>query len=302
MDQLLIALVGQEKSGKSRLAATARKPILFFDWDGRAASLSGRKGVFAVSFVDNTGYLQPDAFNTYLQIMTQLEQNNFDLGCVSIDGKNFGVPQGTIIQTIVHDSITRMSRAVMRYILSNAAQNKGMARQVRVGALAINFPGSFEAWNAEMVAIEDALLRTFASKKDVIAIFHESPEEDPASTAESPIYTGRVGVFPVRHTRMLGYFNEVWRVTRGQGTGTAQSAVPIVQTCPDYSFKLAASALDIQANEVPDIEAMINEHRSKHGGKLTPVTQAPALSVAKPIQDPKGPRMITGADPAVVAK
>lgn len=302
MDQLLIALVGLEKSGKSRLATTGRKPILVFDWDGRSASLAGRKGVFAVSFTDQTGHLMPDAFASYLTIMTQLETNNFDLGCVSIDGKDFGVPQGTIVQTIVHDSIARLSRAVMRYMLANSAQSKGIAREINVGQLKVRFPGGFDAWNMEMTAIEDQLLRTFGSRKDVICVFHESAEEAPESSSDNPVYTGRIGIFPVRHQRLLGYFNEVWRVQRGQAIGNgSQDAVPFVQTAPDYTFKYAASALDIQSQEVPDIETMLAKHVSKHGGRMTPAPSAPVpTQVPKAMAEPTAqrvPRMITMATP-----
>lgn len=306
MDQLLIALVGKEKSGKSRLAATARKPILFFDWDGRAASLAGRKGVYAVSFTDQTGYMQPDAADTWLSIMTQLEANGLDLACVNIRGQNFGVEQGTIVQTLVHDSVQRMSRAFMRYILANGAQNKGMVRELKVNALTIRFPGGFEAWNAEMIGLEDALLRTFASKKDVIVIFHEDAEEAPESTQETPIFTGKVGIYPKRHLRLLGYFNEVWRVQRGVSVdGTAQGAIPVIQTAPDYYFQYAASALDVNANEVPDISKMIDIHRAKHGGSLTPAASAPMPSVAPtPVNEAvpvakQGPRLITSTAEAV---
>ncbi len=68
-DRLLAAIVGVEKSGKSRLAATAEKPVLIHDFDGRADALAGVPGVYALTYRDVGGYAQPSAFTDFLSIL-----------------------------------------------------------------------------------------------------------------------------------------------------------------------------------------------------------------------------------------
>lgn len=269
-DQLLIALVGKEKSGKSRLAATARKPVLFFDFDGRAASVAGSKGVYAISYHDTVGYKQPDVFADFISKLTQLEQCKGDLSQLG-----FSCEPGTVFaKTIVLDSVARMAKSAMRYILANGS--KGITRTLGISGMNINFPGGFDAWNAEMSAIEDCLLRVFALQTDVIAIFHEEAEESLDSTPEHTVLTGKVGIFPARYKRLLGYFNEVWRVERAAAQGvSAQSAPPTVRTAPDYTFAFGTSCLNIDASETPSIEAMIAKHLQRSGGTLSTTLSQP---------------------------
>lgn len=280
-DQLRVALVGKEKSGKSRLAATGRKPVLFFDFDGRAASVAGVKNAYAISYLDQTGTKQPDAFTDFIGHLSTLEANNFDLA--SLNPELFSV--GTIVKTIVLDSITTMASDAMRYIKFTGG--KTMGRAVSFGGMTVNFPAGFDAWNAEMATVEDCLLRVFASNKDVIVTFHETPEESPESTIDKPIFTGRVGIFPVRYQRLLRYFNEVWRISRTMSTdGTAQGAVPTVSMVPDYGFALGASTLNVGASEVPDIQQIIAKHSANGATRpassqvLTSAQNVPVHSLA----------------------
>jgi hypothetical protein len=279
-DQLLIALVGKYKSGKSRLAATAPGPVLFFDFDNRARSVAGRPGIYAVSYVDKTGHMQPDVFTDLLSKLTSLEQNKLDLAMIG-----FNVEPGTVFaKTIVLDSAQTMSDAVMRYVLANGS--KGVTRTISISGMSVNFPGGFDAWNAEMATIRDVLLRVMALGVNVIMTFHEEAEKAPGSTNDEPVFTGRVGVFPVRHQKLLAYFNEVWRVTRTVPTGaSAQDSVPSVSTAPSYDFAYGASCLNIDANEVPDIQAMIAKHIARQGN-MSPAPQqssVPARVVPKVI-------------------
>lgn len=257
-EQLLIALVGKEKSGKSRLSATAPKPVLVFDHDGRARSLAGIAGVYAISYVDQTGFMQPDAFTSFISHLTALETNSCDLAYLGFPNLE---PGQVVAKTFVVDSVQTLAGNAMRYI--KATGGKAMAREISFGGMSVRFPAGFDAWNAEMVTVEDTMLRIFAMKKNVIATFHEVAEEAPESTNESPVFTGRVGIFPVRYQRLLKYFNEVWRISRSMSQdGTAQGAIPSVSCVPDYSFALGASALNISAIELPNIEDMIAKHKS----------------------------------------
>jgi len=252
-----------------------------FDFDNRAASVAGRAGVYAVSYVDKVGHFQPDVFTDFLSKLTALEQSKLDLAMIG-----FNVEPGTVFaKTIVLDSTQTMSDAVMRYVLANGS--KGVTRTIAVSGMSINFPGGFDAWNAEMATIKDVLMRVIALGVNVIMTFHEQAEEAPESTSEHPVFTGRVGVFPVRHQKLLAYFNEVWRVVRTVPTGTsAQGAVPQVSTAPTYDFAYAASCLNIDAVEVPDIQQMIAKHVLRQGN-LSP---APAQQVS--VQAKPAPKVV----------
>lgn len=261
-DRLLAAIVGVEKSGKSRVCSTAEAPVLFHDFDGRADALAGKKGVFALTYRDIGGIQQPSAFTDFLAILAQLEISR-DLSKLMINGiRAFpNVPPDTLIKTNILDSIQWMAKAAMRYNLYSGSSIKGFARNMAIGQMNIRFPGGFDSWNAEMAALEECILRVFALRTHVLVTLHEQAEEAPGSSAEKPVYTGRVNIFPARYQRLLGLFNEVWRVSRGVSIdGKATGSVPVVKTTPTYDFAYGASAMLLDAEEKPDIHAMIEKH------------------------------------------
>lgn len=279
-DRLLAAIVGVEKSGKSRLAATAEPPVLIHDFDGRADALAGRKGVYSFTYRDIGGYNQPTAYLDFLGIMDQLEKSR-DLSKILINGEPAfpNCPSETFVRTNVLDSVQWMAKAAMRYNLYSGTSIKGFVRTMNIGQTTVRFPGGFDSWNAEMSALEEAILRTFALKTHVLVTLHEQFEEAPGSTAEKPVYTGRVNIFPARYQRLLGLFNEVWRVNRGVSIdGKASGSVPVVKTTPTYDFAYGASAMLLDAEEAPDINAMIQKHL-KREAELTELQNSSAIAV-----------------------
>jgi hypothetical protein len=279
-DRLLAAIIGVEKSGKSVLCSTAEPPVLFHDFDGRADALAGKKGVYALTYRDVGGYMQPSAFTDFLGILGQLEESK-DLSRIKINGaKAFpNAPEGTFVKTNVLDSIQWMAKAAMRYNLYSGGGIKGFTRNMAIGQTTIRFPGGFDSWNAEMAALEECILRIFALKTHTLVTLHEQAEEAPGSTAEKPVYTGRVNIFPARYQRLLGLFNEVWRVSRGLSIdGRASGSVPVVKTTPTYDFAYGASAMLLDAEEYPDIQKMIAKHLAREKGLPEPNT--PSLVIA----------------------
>lgn len=264
-DRLLAAIVGVEKSGKSQLAATAEPPVLIHDFDGRADALAGKRGVFALTYRDVGGYQQPSAFTDFLTILGQLEESK-DLSRLKINGlPAFPLaPPDTMLKTTVLDSVQWMAKSVMRYNLYSGGGIKGFTRNMAIGQLTVRFPGGFDSWNAEMAALEECILRVFALKTHTLVTLHEQAEEAPGSTTEKPVYTGRVNIFPARYQRLLGLFNEVWRVSRGVSTdGRASGSIPVVKTTPTYDFAYGASAMLLDAEEYPDISKMIAKHLAR---------------------------------------
>lgn len=255
--KLKLVEVGAEKNGKSRLAATGRKPILFHDHDNRSEAIAGIKDVYSLSYSDPGWPKQPEALVEMQTVVSKMEDS---LELNTIHEKFKDVPKGTIIRTNVVDSVQTLAIAASKYCLYNSSD---IRRELTIGPMKIQIPRNFDAWNAEMTAVENIILRLIALPCDTIVILHETLEEAENSTAEKPIYTGRIGVYPARYRRLLKYFNEVWRVKLTQviGKDNKPAYVPRVYPLPTYEFD-AATALALNPVEDPDISKML----TKFGG------------------------------------
>lgn len=251
--RLTLALIGAEKSGKSRLAATARKPILHLDFDNRRESISGSKDVYALTLIDrNPSVIQPDAYPTALSVMTMIEQG----ATLKTIGMQYGAADWPDVKprTIVNDSLATLSQAARNYAMYT---NKDLRRTIHISGQPVYIPYSYDTWNAETASVETFLMRQLAIPTlDVIVIFHETQEEAPDSTNEKVKLTGKITVYPARYKGLIKYFNEVWRVSRETST------IPTIQLLPDFRFT-AATNLDfskLQPHEVkPDISFLIEK-------------------------------------------
>jgi hypothetical protein len=273
--KLKIALVGKEKNGKSWLAATGRPWVLDHDFDNRAEALQGKKGVCAISYVEPQWPQQPTAAQQFLDVMAQLE-TSLDLHDLipllrrlNPTKKFPDVPKETIIGTNVIDSIQTFGKAFQNYALYG---QKDIRREITFGGLKVFLPGGWDAWNAEMIPVENCVLRMLALPTDTVIVLHETAEETSDSTSEKPRFTGRVGVFPVRYQRLIKYFNELWRVKLVQMTVNGKLAYkPQVFPLPNYEFDCATAML-LDAQEEPSIVQMIAKHelRLKQNGLQLP--------------------------------
>ncbi len=271
--KLKIALVGKEKNGKSRLASTGRPNVLVHDFDNRAEALQGRRGVYVISYVEPQWPKQPEAAQKFLDNMSKLEES------LDLADLGFKCPKGTLVGTNVVDSIQTFGKAFQNYALYG---QKDIRREITYGGMKVFLPGGWDAWNAEMVPVENSVLRLLALPTDTIIVLHETAEETPDSTSEKPRFTGRVGVFPVRYQRLIKYFNELWRVKLTQTTENQKLVyVPKVFPLPSYEFD-AASAMLLDAQEDPSIVQMIAKHeqRLKNNGLQLPSTEAKKLPEA----------------------
>ena len=277
VEKLKLAIVGKEKHGKSRLAASGRKNVLVHDFDNRSESLQGIKGVFVVSYPDPQWPNQPEAAQKFLDVLGRLEE--------TLDLSKFGdlikgadkLPSPTIIRTNVIDSVATFGKAFQNYALSTV---KDIRREINFGKMKVFLPGGWDAWNAEMVPVENNILRALALPSDTIIVLHETAEESADSTSEKPKFTGRTGVFPVRYQRLIKYFNEVWRVKLTQVVEDGKAFYrPIVYPLPTYEFD-AASAMLLDQTEASNIEAMIAKHelrlKQKNLLSATPTKALPA--------------------------
>lgn len=241
LDQLKLAITGLPKGGKSRLASTCRKPALMYDWDGRAASVAGVEGLY-VKTLQDVNPMVPKAFSTFTADIGQLEyvkSQKKELPC----------------KTIILDSMKYMSQAAMYQSMSST---KG-ASIITVGGAKFPIPRGYDNYEGEYNLVVNSLLRLFYLGCDVIAVFHERPEEAKDSTQDNPKFTGNLSVDPPRLAKYLPLFNEQWRVSPNNSTYE-------VRTKPGYAGVynfLGATCLNLDEIEKPNIEAMITKHLSK---------------------------------------
>ena len=286
-DELALFLVGDKKAGKSYLAGTAPGTILFLDFDQRLNALRthpNAKNIFGFTLADPTSsHLMPTAFNEMLDVLAKLEKSpKLSTLHSSFAGND------RVVDTLVFDSIQTLSDSARNYVLYNGGRD-GLSRDFSIGNRIYRVPKSYTAWGSEMEMVTGAILQARAllhckvcwqsvtykpgsnglgelthtdpkvgtdhkpvpRAMNIICMLHEAAEEDPRSTADNPVFTGKITVYPVRYHKLLVYFNEVWRVVRTSGK------IPQVFCDPDGKFIQAATALGIQKIEFPDIQAIL---------------------------------------------
>jgi len=286
-DRLHVALIGEQKSGKSRLFATAPGIKLDLDFDQRKEALAGIKDVYAITLRDPQFPRTPEALEDTLDIISGLEAS-LDLSELKdkLGKKIFSEAKPkTLVSSIGFDSIQSMAKSAAQYEMSN---NRDLRREINIGtgqrALSIYIQKSYDAWNAEMKTVESIIMRAFALPINVFCMFHEAAEETPDSTEEDRKYTGRVTVYPVRYRNILQYFNEVWRVRLAPSlVGQQQMYLPRVYPLPDYSLNAATTML-LDSLEEPDIMKMIAKHKArvssgwKRDGAAAPIGKIAGVS------------------------
>ena len=272
--KMKLAIVGYEQNGKSRLAATARKPVLVHDFDNKRESLRGLPGVYVMSYVDPVWPNQPTAAQDFLTTIGKLENSLdlFDLG--------FKVAKGTYVKTNVVDSMQTLGKAAQNYAMHNSP---GLRREITFGGHKVFIPSGWDAVNAEMKEVENFVLRLMALPTDTIIILHETSEEADGSTPEKKIYTGRADVYPPRYRMMLKYFPEVWRVKLTQVVeGNKVYFAPRVYPLPNSEFD-SGTTMMLNAVEEPDIQKMLDSHnlKTKQASVAIATKNQQALTAAK---------------------
>lgn len=275
-----VAVVGAENNGKSHLCTTAPGVKLFLDYDQKKQAIAGKKDTYAVTLRDPIKMGQmPEAVEELLDILGGLETS---LDLYSLKNKQGNrlfpeVKEGTLIKSLIHDSMASLGSVIMRYELYNSPD---LRRSIKLGPnMEVQFPKGFDAWNAEMSGVSQIIMRSFALPVNVFCIFHERAEESPDSTVEKPKYTGRVGLFPVRYKDLLlKYFTDIWRVKLTQSGAVS---LPKVYVKPDWQFD-SGTAMLLDPIEEPDIAKMIAKHKSRLGvGAPTPNTALQQAVVKK---------------------
>lgn len=255
VSKLKLALVGSEQNGKSRLAATARKPILFHDFDNKSESLRGLPGVYVITYIDPQWPKQPTVSQDFLTMIGKLEET------LDLHDHGFDVPKGTIIRTNVIDSIQTLAKAAKEYAMYNSPD---LRREISFGGHKMFFGKGWDSVNAETTEVEKFVLRMAALPCDIIVTLHETSEQADDSTPEKKKFTGRIDVYPPRYRMLLKYFPDIWRVklTQTIGKNNQMAYLPKVYPLPTYEFDSGTTLL-LDAVEEPNIEALIAKHEAR---------------------------------------
>lgn len=245
---LKIAIIGDPGVGKSWLAATAPKPVLDLDFDGRKSSLAGKPDVYVKSYVD-IDCTKPKA-------IAELESdlNSFD----------YDKSKGELIyKTFVLDSITYCRKFTEAEL---AKQQSSLGRQLKIGSAQITIGQGWDIVNGNRAYLE-YLINRLAALGNVIAIFHTQDEKDNTKTtydkqgAKIVAYSGRVTVQPQYLASILSIFNDVyWLDIDYKGTRVLQTGIS-----QDFIGKCSLKGCELK--EAPDLEAMLLKHRKAIGGK-----------------------------------
>ena len=233
---LKIAILGKPKTGKSTLMATAPKPIRVYDFDDRSESLAGKDGLFILS--------RPS--------MLDVEQDLSILKANKI--KKLQLPA-----TIAFDSVTYMNRAMEEELFR---QDPKLARTIRVGnSTSVKIRNSWDVINGIQRYIEYLIAEFSALGVNIIFVFHEKDEKDRTeSTASETKYTGLVTTDPQYLANSLSLFNEVYRITVD---GNKNYKV----TCKPNWNVTASTTMLLDAEEKPDIMAMIEKHKQRRAAQ-----------------------------------
>lgn len=245
LDRMKIALVGEYKIGKDWLANTAPGKIFTFDFDDRKDSLlkHPNKANISVKTYYDIDPMRPSQW-------PQLESDVVEWQ----EMKRRGEP---IPDWFVCSSMQFMGECAMNWVLMN---NPGIRMEIREGdksnkGKVIGWqPFGWEGYTAVTQAIENNL-NALHSLGNLICVFHEMPEKDiQASTPKTPVYTGRLQVYPNYLKKLLSVFNDQWRLIVFGGTRKLLTSIS------DSAF-VGATSLHVDAEiDNPDITKMLAEH------------------------------------------
>jgi hypothetical protein len=232
-ERLKIAIVGEPKTGKSWLAATAPTPNLIFDFDDRAESLAGKSG-----------------------LIIKQKPSMIEVERVLSIAKAAKAQKQPLPVTFTFDSVTYMNRAMEEEIFR---QSPDLARTLKVGpGKGMQIRKGWDAVNGIQRYME-YLIAEFSPLGNIIFVFHERNEKDPVkTTSEQTAYTGDITVDPQYLAKSLSLFNEVYRIKQNyQGKYEVQCRYTGAQD----KFNASTTML-LDATESPNIMAMIQKHRA----------------------------------------
>jgi len=236
VDRIKAAVVGDPKSGKSKLIAdTARKPLYLCDFDDRKESIAGAKDTVIKQYLDPDA-MMPEGWNALEGDVANFEWLKKEN---KLPFKSFALDSMTFLRQIAENQMMKDTL---------------MFRAYKVGNLKYPIAQGWDAVVEVQKMLQTLLARLFALDIDIYVTFHTKNEKDKQkSTKEETFYTDKLTVDPQNLAMLLPKFNETWR-TYVDVDGSFK-----VQTKQDWRFN-ASTALHIDPVETPDIQAMIDKH------------------------------------------
>ena len=239
-DFLKIAIIGEQKAGKSWLASTAPKPIRYYDWDNRKESLEGKPGMY----VSSTPELTMLSVEADLSVM---KANKI---------KKLPLPA-----TVVHDSVTFMNKA-MEDELRRQNPNSSFFRGIRMGSTTTMYVRQgFDVINGIQNYMQYLIDEYTCLGINQVYVFHQKDEKDKAeSKPNAPVYTGKLTVNPQYLDGVLSKLNEVYHIVVD---ASRPNAVQYRVECRPNNDINASTTMLLDPIEIPDIAAMIAKHKAK---------------------------------------
>lgn len=234
-DRLKLAVVGDFKTGKSWLTATAPKPVYIFDFDDRAESLAGKPGLH----IEKRANMQ--------NVETALSVAKYH--------REAGIPNPA---TWVFDTVTFMQKFMEMEIYRLGS---GMHKEIKVGSqFSVKVRQGWDAINAIQRQME-FMISEFSALGNLIWVFHEKSEKDYTKSTKTEVkYTGETTVDPQYLAKTLSLFNDVFRTyVNDEGKFKVQ--------CKQTGEFTASSSMLLDLVEEPDIEAMIEKHKKREAEK-----------------------------------
>lgn len=238
-ERLKIAIVGKPKTGKSWMAATAPKPIMYYDFDGRAESIAGRTGIKVKTLID----LDSQKPQAVMAIESDLAAFQY----AKLEGR-------PVPATFVFDSITYFKKCMENELIK---QESSFGRKIRLGlSKQLQVAAGWDVINGVRGYLE-YIINSFSQLGNVIFVFHQRDEKDrDKSTKTETAYTGRQTVDPQYLETVLALFNEVYFIDIDYNNNY------VVQVKANAQAG-ASTTLRLDANEKPDIAAMIEKHKQR---------------------------------------
>lgn len=187
ISELAMLLVGDYKSGKTWLAATAPGNILILDMDRRLKSLAthpNQANIFGLEFIESAGAAAaatgtaakgqtaaqaalagqqqakpetPTAFNEMLEIVSRLETTPYLRNL----HETFSDAGDRMVDTVVFDSIQSISNAARNYVTYVAPE---LAKVITIGTRHYRVASTWNAWGSEEMMVTSMIMQCRAIK------------------------------------------------------------------------------------------------------------------------------------------
>jgi len=240
---LRLAIVGPPGEGKSWLAATAPKPIMYYDFDNRAASLRGKHGIKIKTLVDSNPN-NPTVINELENDLTLFK---------SAKSSKQAIPA-----TFVFDSATYLKKSMENSLLKSEAS---MGLSFRLSPTK-TFKTASAMTTANVIRnFFEYFINEFGVLGNIVFVFHTKDQIDKDKTTKAETkYTGMYTTEPQYLETVLSIFNERWRLERDFNFNYK------VHTRNDRQFA-AITSLRINDEEDADIEKILAKHEARVNAK-----------------------------------